>query len=252
MPVIIKGHLIDHHRPTVCVPVTKTTELEILMEIRRLCSLDVEMIEWRADFYEHLLDEEQLKRILLEIKSIVGKHILLVTVRTKSQGGQVELAENEYAGLLRTIAISHSADLLDVELMSLKDPRRSIERLHEHGCVIIASHHDFNKTPDKTVMFSVLQDMVEADADLVKLAVMPKSMEDVLLLLQSTLDFHRQYPNVPAVTMSMEQLGLLSRLTGQIFGSCITFGSMGQISAPGQVDAKELKEALRFIDKYYH
>jgi 3-dehydroquinate dehydratase-1 len=66
------------------------------------------------------------------------------------------------------------------------------------------------------------------------------------------LDFHRQYPNVPAVTMSMEQLGLLSRLTGQIFGSCITFGSMGQISAPGQIDAKELKEALRFIDKYYH
>ena len=55
----------------------------------------------------------------------------------------------------------------------------------------------------------------------------------------------------PMITISMGQLGLLSRLTGQIFGSCITFASMGEASAPGQIDAEELKEALAFIDKYY-
>ena len=251
MPVIVKGHLLDRHRPTVCVPVTKNTEEEILKEIRHLCRQDVEMIEWRADFYEDLLDEEKLKQILEKIGRIVEDHILLVTIRTKAQGGEIALDETEYARLLLTIAITHKADILDVELLSLKDPARSIARLHEHGTVILASHHDFDKTPEKAVMLSVLEHMKEADADLVKLAVMPKSMEDVLLLLEATLQFHRQDPHVPLITISMGSLGLLSRLTGQIFGSCITFASMGQASAPGQIDAKELAEALDFIDKYY-
>ena len=145
----------------------------------------------------------------------------------------------------------HQADLLDVELLSLKDPERAISRLHEHGAVVVASHHDFDKTPDQAVMLSVLDHMQKAQADIVKLAVMPKSMEDVLLLLETTLNFHRQDPLTPMITISMGQLGLLSRLTGQIFGSCITFASMGEASAPGQIDAEELKEALAFIDKYY-
>ncbi len=251
MPVIIKGRLLDHRHPTVCVPVTKRRETEILEEITSLCSKGVAMIEWRADFYEDLLIEDKLKELLMKLGTVIGDHILLVTIRTKAQGGEVELEDMEYTRLLRCIAMTHQADLLDVELLSLKDPERAISRLHEHGAVVVASHHDFDKTPDQAVMLSVLDHMQKAQADIVKLAVMPKSMEDVLLLLETTLNFHRQDPLTPMITISMGQLGLLSRLTGQIFGSCITFASMGEASAPGQIDAEELKEALAFIDKYY-
>ena len=54
----------------------------------------------------------------------------------------------------------------------------------------------------------------------------------------------RELINRPIITMSMGKLGLISRLCGEVFGSALTFGCAGQASAPGQIDAKELKAVL--------
>ena len=80
-------------------------------------------------------------------------------------------------------------------------------------------------------------------ADLAKIAVMPQSPEDVLTLLSATCQAHRQL-SCPVISMSMGGTGLVSRLSGEIFGSCMTFGSVGEASAPGQIPARTLKEIL--------
>ena len=50
------------------------------------------------------------------------------------------------------------------------------------------------------------------------------------------------YSTTPIVTMSMGKLGIISRLSGEIFGSSITFGTISdKVSAPGQIGIKELK-----------
>ena len=47
--------------------------------------------------------------------------------------------------------------------------------------------------------------------------------------------------------MAMAGTGLISRVWGEIFGSCLTFGLAGQASAPGQIDARELKCVLDIL-----
>jgi 3-dehydroquinate dehydratase-1 len=47
----------------------------------------------------------------------------------------------------------------------------------------------------------------------------------------------------------MGALGVISRLGGQCFGSCATFGSAGQSSAPGQVEVGQLSALLEQLDK---
>ena len=47
--------------------------------------------------------------------------------------------------------------------------------------------------------------------------------------------------------MSMSPLGLMSRICGETFGSCVTFGSVLKPSAPGQIQASKLKEVLQII-----
>jgi 3-dehydroquinate dehydratase-1 len=47
--------------------------------------------------------------------------------------------------------------------------------------------------------------------------------------------------------MAMGPLGVVSRLAGEVFGSVLTFGTVGAASAPGQVDAARLRDALDLL-----
>jgi 3-dehydroquinate dehydratase-1 len=89
--------------------------------------------------------------------------------------------------------------------------------------------------------------MRQSGADVVKLAVMPQNAEDVVTLLQETSHFHRNFPETPVITMSMGPLGCISRVAGETFGSCVTFGAFDKASAPGQLPVDELNEVLTIL-----
>jgi len=86
-------------------------------------------------------------------------------------------------------------------------------------------------------------------ADICKIAVMPRSAADVLTLLDATRIMHEEYADRPLITMSMGGLGVVSRIAGQVFGSAATFGMVGTASAPGQVDASELRALLDVLER---
>ena len=89
--------------------------------------------------------------------------------------------------------------------------------------------------------------MQDCGADLLKLAAMPQNPGDVLTLLSATWEMKEKYARQPLITMSMGGTGLVSRLTGEVFGSALTFGSAGVASAPGQIGVQELKAALKLF-----
>ena len=251
MPVIVKGRYIDNKKPLVCVPIIETTKEEIISRTRDLVDMDVEMLEWRADFYEDLGDIEKVKSLLEILRDLTKQTVFLVTVRSKAQGGNCDFSPQEISNLLVSMSGVHSADFIDVEFFTFEHPERLIKKLQERGALVITSHHDFEETPEVGVMSTLLEQMKDGDADIVKLAVMPNCVSDVLALLQVTDDFHKENKNIPIVTMSMGSLGMITRISGEIFGSCITFGSFGKNSAPGQMPREELERVLSFIHKYY-
>ena len=55
----------------------------------------------------------------------------------------------------------------------------------------------------------------------------------------------------PLITMSMSRIGSISRISGEAFGSAVTFGSIGQESAPGQLPVNKLEEMLDMIHQNY-
>ena len=50
--------------------------------------------------------------------------------------------------------------------------------------------------------------------------------------------------------LAMGKDGLLSRLAGECFGSCITFAKDSKGSAPGQVPFAELNVAMDFVHRW--
>ena len=69
----------------------------------------------------------------------------------------------------------------------------------------------------------------------------------MLTLLAATRAYVGPGGRVPAITMAMGPLGVVSRLAGETFGSAVTFGTVGAASAPGQVDARALRAVLDLV-----
>ncbi|HEY5575805.1 MAG TPA: type I 3-dehydroquinate dehydratase, partial [Clostridiaceae bacterium] len=143
---------------------------------------------------------------------------------------------------------SGAIDLVDVELFSTPEKINSLIKFaKENNVKVIMSNHDFFKTPAKEEIVSRLVKMQEYGADITKIAVMPKSEEDVLTLLSATLEMKKVKGDRPCITMSMASLGVISRLSGELFGSCMTFAAARQISAPGQVSVKDARHILNLL-----
>ena len=108
---------------------------------------------------------------------------------------------------------------------------------------------DFVGTPSVQEIRDRLNAMASMGADVAKIAVMPRSPQDVAALLAATAEC-AETSRVPLIMMSMGPLGAVSRLAGQVFGSCATFATLGDAgSAPGQLPLDDVLSALDLIGR---
>ena len=243
----IKGTEVGTGRPLICVPVLEKTKEEVIKEVEYFVKSDADMIEWRLDAFEHYTDYNEVREILQQIAPLLKKKLFLYTFRTAKQGGVVSVDRETLNDLHDLAAESECVDLIDLEFFEEEHPARKIRKLHKQGLKVIASHHDFYETPDREVMKMLLEQMCAGDADIVKLVVTPKTTEDVLRLLAVTSEFHSENQETPIITVSMGKLGAVSRVSGETFGSCVTFASHGKKSAPGQFQLEEMQQTLAML-----
>ena len=246
--VYIRELAIGKGRPKICVPVCGRSGEEILEEAEKVRELPADFIEWRADWYDDVFDGVRLREMLEALRSIFGEKPLLFTFRSIQEGGEKSIRPEQYLEINRTVCEAGWMDAVDVELfMDGNVTKQIIEVAHKQNMIVIASNHDFIKTPEKDEITRRLILMDEMGADILKIAVMPREKADVLELLAATEEMGRLYTEKPVVTMSMGAMGLISRLAGESFGSAITFGAGAKASAPGQMPAKRLEKVLDAI-----
>ena len=230
-------------RPKIIVPLVGQTADSILEAAEQARDLDCDLIEWRIDFYEEVATPQKVAILSHQVKQAVQKP-LLVTFRTKKEGGELELPDDQYFAIYREVLTQGAADLLDLELfMPTDEVAATIELAHENGVKVVMCNHDFDATPSKEEIVRRLSLMEEKGADICKIAVMPQSNKDVLTLLAATAEM-KDKATRPLITMSMGALGMVSRVSGEAFGSAATFGAAKQASAPGQVPVSVLREIL--------
>jgi 3-dehydroquinate dehydratase type I len=231
----------------ICIPVVAKTKEQILEEMQRAAKAGVSMIEWRIDFYEDIQNVKKVTELLREIRAQIGQCVLLVTCRTKAEGGNADLDGTAYETLLCEIAAADDgtcADVFDVEYERCANPQNVVSKLKGYHIQTVISYHDFSQTPKTDEMIKRLLTMAESRAMFVKMAVMPKEKDDVTRLIQATATAKNTFPPQFFITMSMGELGKVSRTSGEKFGSCVTFGCLSQASAPGQIEYETLKEEL--------
>ena len=243
----VKNKNIGVGKPLVCISVMDENKDAIVQEVKRLVENGAEMIEWRVDAFEGVRSPNAVREVLKEIAPFIKDVILVFTFRSKEQGGQCSLDDEKVYDLHQVAAESKIVDFIDIEYFYTENADVEVYELQRMGAKVITSHHDFHETPSADVLFMLLEQMKHSNADIVKLAVMPQNADDVIRLLSETSHFHKRYPKQPLITMSMGKLGMMSRISGEVFGSCVTFGAGKNASAPGQIEMAKLEEILEVL-----
>lgn len=248
--VEVRGVKIGEGVPKICVPIVGKTKEEILAAARSFENVALDVVEWRVDWFEGVFDFAQVEDVLKDLREALGNIPLLMTFRTSKEGGEKAIEPAAYAELNIKAAQTGYVDLIDVEIFTGDEiVKKIIDGAHAAGVKVIASNHDFFKTPAKADIIYRLRKMQDMNADIPKIAVMPQNRKDVLTLLAATEEMATNYADRPIITMSMAGTGVISRLCGEVFGSSMTFGAAKKASAPGQMGVNDLSTVLDLLHK---
>lgn len=241
--VTVDNVIIGQGTPKIIVPIVEKDESSILKVAQEASQAKCDFVEWRIDHFEKVEEIGVVSALSKKVKETINKP-LLITFRSFKEGGVLDISDDKYYEIYKDIIDNGTLDLLDVELyMPAEIVEKLVEACHDKGIFVVMCNHDFDKTPAKETIVQRLEAMEEKGGDICKIAVMPQTAQDVLTLLEATNERY-QKAEVPLITMSMGALGMVSRLSGEVFGSAATFGALGQVSAPGQMPVDDLANAL--------
>lgn len=215
----------------IVVPIMPTN-LEEAEALDRSRLADADIIEWRADY---LPKEDILAVAPAVFEKCVGKEVIF-TLRTIAEGGQIALTDEEYVTIIKEIAAIYQPDYIDFEYYS---HQAVFEQMLEFPNLVL-SYHNFQETPEN--LMEILSELTSLSPAVVKIAVMPQSEQDVLDVMNYTRGFKTLHTDQAYATMSMGNLGKLSRLAGPLTGSCWTFASLDEPSAPGQLSLAAMRK----------
>lgn len=244
----IKGMIIGEGIPKTIISVMDAEVEGALATIEKGKSLGVNCFEWRADYCTAVHDHAKMVEDVRRIAEVVPEHPLLFTFRSKFEGGNIEIPISEYVELNKAIIGTGCVDMVDIEIIIGEEAVKDLVAFaHEHDTAVVISYHNFRGTPSVDWMVNMLTRMDKLGADVPKIAVMAQNAEDACKLMAATAEVRRVHTKKPLLTMAMSKEGSISRVTGELTGSAITFCSLESSSAPGQIPVQKAHEMMSLL-----
>ena len=246
--VTVKNLVIGEGAPKIIVSLMGKDIATVKSEALAYREADFDILEWRVDHFTEVSSVDAVLEAARAIREVIADKPLLFTFRSAKEGGEQALAVENYIALNRAAVDSGLVDMIDLELFTGDELiKATVEYAHAKNVAVIMSNHHFHKTPAAQEIVLRLRKKQELGADIPKIALMPQNKTDVLTLLGATLEMQERYADRPIITMSMAKTGVISRLSGEVFGSAATFGAVKKASAPGQISVTDLRTVLTIL-----
>ncbi|MCY6410854.1 type I 3-dehydroquinate dehydratase [Acinetobacter sp. VNH17] len=232
------------------VPITAKTKEQAIAQAKVIAANpDADLAEFRIDLLDFANDTKQVIALGQELRQILATKPIIATIRTHNEGGKLTISDADYGKTYQAYLNQPQPfmDMLDVEMFRDQQVvKNTVKLAHDKKVLIVMSNHDFQKTPSEDEIVKRLLKQDELGADILKIAVMPQSKQDVFTLMNATLKVSQQSKK-PLLTMSMGKLGTISRIATANMGGSFSFGMIGEASAPGQIDVTQLKQFLKTV-----
>ena len=129
--------------------------------------------------------------------------------------------------------------------LTTENLKKTVERLHEIGANVIASHHDFENPLNYAQLEEKNAELEETGCDIIKIIGWANGLEDNIPYLA----FNKKHPG--NVSFGMGAGGVTSRIMAPLAGALYTYASLedGKELAPGQVPIDKLRDIYRSIER---
>lgn len=146
-----------------------------------------------------------------------------------------------------TAAVEAGAAFLDLEIEAPKEVGKRLRRAcTEYGTTMIRSSHFFAGTPSDDVLRNTVEKCRKFGGEIVKIAAMAKSGEDVARVLGLYSQEQTSQRQAELIAFSMGETGRASRLECLRLGSPFTYAALNdnEAAAPGQWTYSEMIAAV--------
>ncbi len=218
------------HDPRIAVSVTDREPNKVI------AARPIDVLEIRVDLFKDL-DLVHIEKNIVGRKRL-GVPLLLTVRNARAEGAKIHFSNRKKLKIFERCA--PLVDAVDIELRSALISQ-VIRLARKHKKIAIVSVHNFKNTPSPRDLKRILHQALAQGADIVKMAVYARCQSDVARLLQFT--FENKQHNL--ITMSLGNLGAISRMVAPMFGSLLTYSYVDQPTAPGQISLKLLQEQFR-------
>lgn len=141
-------------------------------------------------------------------------------------------------------AVEAGAAWVDLEIETSTEWRKPLIALaRSKRCRVIISWHCFGKTPNDTELFSIVDSLYTAGADVAKIACLSNSRKDSARLMS----LYSKYNNLIAIGMG--KVGVITRIASLQLGAPFTFASIeDDVTAPGQISYLDMEKLINRIE----
>jgi 3-dehydroquinate dehydratase-1 len=199
-----------------------------LKGVEQASSLGVSAIELRLDLMAG--DREAGVRAIRNITAIP----LIATLRSSVEGGRFGGSSREWWSVIDPLV--EDVEMVDVEMRY----RDHVPVLKSRGVEIIASFHT-QAMPSEADLVEIEQNL-RSYGDIPKIAVRPRTLEDVLSLFEFTLQAEK-----PIVIVVMGGAFRFARPVCALLGSEFQFCHVGSPTAEGQYSVEEYRMLLEML-----
>ena len=195
----------------------------------------IDILEIRVDQFKKM--EPAYIKNVIKTRREIGVPLIL-TVRSKNEGGQKDIPNQ-----LKLNIFKESIPLVDAVDIELESPilLEVVKTARKNKKIVIVSWHNLKMTPRDKTLKDILNKAKRSGADIVKIAAKANKKEDLIRLMRFTMDNRSEN----MITISLGEIGSISRLVFPALASLITYAYLNKPSGSGQRPLGELCEHLR-------
>ena len=195
--------------PKIIAPICDKTEKEILHTAKKFSIipvdfdiLDIDIVEWRVDWYEYYNDYSKIEIVLEKLSKILKNIPIIFTIKRNTSDGEADITEEKYVEIYKEVCATKLVDFIDVEDSIGKDNMKEIiEVAKDMGTYVITTNHNLDHTPSKAECIATAKELEDMGADIIKIITKPSSKLDVVELLETTIIISEHISSVPICTI---------------------------------------------------